>query len=203
MSKIDSSTKLTLGVTLLAAVIGSPLIVELLNKDPAPKNDEESSLSVSVSTVPPEFTARFVYPKDEVRRTEFDFEKDQEFSEKEASALLDVTRVAFGNIDRPGQVFQVTARIFNAKPSPIMLNVKPTYFSLEDNLGRRASMISFCCSANAEVLASNEGRDVQMFFQSPGWHGKGVAAQAIFFRANGFLPIVKATWQLPTLPTAP
>lgn len=203
MSNRDHTMKVALiGLlgTVVTAVLASPVLIELLREDERQVGQSEapSSGELLPQEEPPEFVTSFVYPTEWFERTAFEFEESR-FSEEEASGLISLKRVAFSH---PGELFQVQATVTNTSPDPILLDLDHRYFTLEDNLGRKAVLVAFCCPSQGDMLSPREERDVQLFFRSSGWHGKEVAAHTIFFRVRGFLPVVEASWSMPVLATA-
>jgi len=116
--------------------------------------------------------------------------------------FLTLSRLAYGTADKTNRAFQVDLAIKNTSRDPILLDLNERFFSMADNNGRSAELIYFCCASKGDALPPGEVRTVQLFFRDAGWHGKGVSASAIFFRVRGFLPVVSASWKVPTLATA-
>jgi hypothetical protein len=150
---------------------------------------------------PPEFVAQFVYRTNMIERTEFATEPGR-FSAEKLDDLLRLRRVAYGTADKTNRAFHVELAIKNTSSETILLDLNERFFSMADNNGRNAELIYFCCASKGGTLAPGEERIVNLFFRDVGWHGKGVSANAIQFRVQGFLPVVNASWKFPTLKTA-
>jgi hypothetical protein len=150
---------------------------------------------------PPEFVAQFVYPTNEIQRTEFVTEPGR-FSPEKLDEFLMLNRLAYGTADKSNPAFQVDLVIKNTSRETILLDLNERFFSMADNNGRSAELIYFCCASKGDALAPGEERTVQLFFRDAGWHGKSVSASAIYFRVRGFLPVVSASWKVHTLVTA-
>jgi hypothetical protein len=118
--------------------------------------------------------------------------------------LLRVKEFAYGSSDggRSPDIFKIELVITNTSAEPILLDLTDRYFSLADDLGRRAELIGFCCDAQGEMLSPGESRTARVFFRSKGWYGKEVAADEILFRVQGLLPVERATWSFRPLYTA-
>lgn len=164
-----------------------------LTTDPKPDPKPESH--------PPEFTAQFVYRTNMIERTEFTTEPGHAPSENLEEFLV-LSRLAYGTIEKTNRAFQVDVTIKNTGREAVFLDLNERFFSLTDNTGRSGELLYFCCASKGDVLPPGQERVVQLFFKDAGWHGKGVSARAIFFRVQGFLPVVRASWKAPTLATA-
>ena len=149
---------------------------------------------------PPEFVTQVVYKTNLIVRTEFVTEAGR-FSGEALDESLTLSRLAYGIADKTNRAFQVDLTIKNTSRETILLDLNERFFSLADNNGRSAEMIYFCCVAKGDPLPAGEERTVQLFFRDAGWHGKSVSASAIYFRVQGFLPVVSASWKAPTLAT--
>jgi hypothetical protein len=149
---------------------------------------------------PPEFVAQFVYHTNMIERTEFTTEPARSSSEKLDDSLT-LSRMAYGTADKTNRAFQVDLTIKNTSRETILLDLNERFFSMADNNGRSAELIYFCCVSKGDALPAGEERTVQLFFRDAGWHGKGVSANALYFRVRGFLPVVSASWKVPTLAT--
>ena len=149
---------------------------------------------------PPEFVARYVYPTDAIERTEFATESGR-FQPESLDEFLTLSRLAYGAVDGTNHAFQVDLAIKNTSREPILLDLNERFFSMTDNNGRSANCSTFV-AASGDTLPPGEERTVQLFFRDAGWYGKGVSANAIYFRVQGFLPIVSASWKAHTLATA-
>jgi len=150
---------------------------------------------------PPAFVAVFPYSTNMIERSEYTTEPGR-FALENMDEFLTLSRFVYGIADKTNRAFQAELTIKNTSRQAILLDLNERFFSMEDNNGRRAELIYFCCASKGDVLRQGEERTVQLFFRDPGWHGKGVSARAIFLRVQGFLPVVSASWKVPTLPTA-
>jgi hypothetical protein len=148
---------------------------------------------------PPVFKTDYVYPPDIIERTEFNVEPGR-LPEGKIDDFLRLSRIAF---DIKHGIFNVRLLIKNTGAQPILLDLDQRFFSLEDDQGRAAEIIYFCCKSEGDLLAAGQEREVQLFFQSSrGWYGKEVTARWLFFRVRGFLPLIRASWKMPVLATA-
>jgi hypothetical protein len=122
----------------------------------------------------------------------------------DAPGFLRVTEFAFGSADGGGSpdMFKVELVLTNTAADPIRLDLTDRYFSLEDDRGRRAELVYFCCEAHGTLLPPGQSRTAGAFFTTGEWYGKEVAARVILFRVQGLLPIERATWRFPVLATA-
>jgi hypothetical protein len=119
--------------------------------------------------------------------------------------FLRVKEFAYGSSDggRTPDLRKIELVITNTSAEPMLLDLTDRYFSLADDLGRRAELIGFCCDAQGEMLSPGESRTATVFFSSPkGWYGKSLAADEILFRVQGLLPVERATWSFRPLYTA-
>jgi len=176
-------------------------LYELIFEKPAavvPKPDAKSD--PKPEALPPEFVAQFVYTADMIERTEFTIEPGHAASEMLEESLV-LSRLAYGTIDKTTRAFQIDLTIRNTGRQAVLLDLNERFFSLTDNNGRSGELLYFCCASKGDILSPGQERVVQLFFKDAGWHGKGVSARAIFFRVQGFLPVVSASWKAPTLAT--
>jgi hypothetical protein len=181
---------------LLAAFNGSGLFS---SKD-APTKDAPAPAA------PPAFVTHYVYDLGDtsfgVKRVEFEFERGM-LPEENISSFLELSRVAFGRLEDSQRAFNVRLAIKNTSARPLQLDLDERFFRLEDNQGRAAELIYFCCASTGEILSAGQVREAQLFFRAlPGWSGKETSARAVFFRVAGLLPIIRAAWQFPVLVTA-
>jgi hypothetical protein len=192
------------GSSLVVFVVGCGLIVVATRlptvstkgpKEPAP------SVPPAVQGTPPEFTTQHVYPPEKIERTEYLTEPGA-FPADTIDSVLRVTRIAFGQDGQGHQIFQVSLALKNTTKEPIVLDLTERFFSLADDTGRTATLLYFCCASAGDLLSPGEEREINLFFQSSGWVGKGVTAQHILLRVQGLLPVVRGTWRFPTLATA-
>ena len=194
------------GSSLVIFVLGCVLIIfaAQLNNEPKHRQPvlgpaaEDIDTSLPTLREPPDFISGYVFPPDLTERIEFEFEAGM-LPKEDINDFLRLLRVAF---DVNHQTFNVRLLIKNTGTQPILLDLDHRFFSLEDDQGRGAAIIYFCCKSEGDLLAAGQEREVQLFFQSSGWHGKEVTARWIFFRVRGFLPVIRASWKMPVLVTA-
>jgi hypothetical protein len=197
------------GSSLVVFVVGCGLIVIAARLQTSPREDMKSQtptesppVSPAAEGTPPEFTAEYVYPPESIERIEYLTEPGQ-FPKETIDDFLSVTRVAFGRDGQGHHILQITLTLKNTKKDPVFLDLTEHYFSVDDDTGRVATLLYFCCSSRpGELLPSGQERQIQLFFQSGDWYGKRVAAGKILFHVHGFLPVVHAEWKIPTLATA-
>lgn len=117
---------------------------------------------------------------------------------------LTVTELEFGELvgeSLPG--WNIRLRFTNTRAEPVVLDLSGRFFRLDDDQGRAADLVYFCCPADGELLGAGESRELQLFFRSNAdWFGKEVSARQIFIRVTGLLPIRRAVWSFPPLATA-
>lgn len=119
------------------------------------------------------------------------------------TGFLRLSRLALGtfeNDDAP--MYDVTFRIKNTSEQPMTLDLDARFFSAEDEQGRSADLVAFCCDAHGVLLTSGQEREVRLVFKlRPEWVGKGGSSVA-FIRVRGFLPVTRASWEIPLPVTA-
>jgi len=192
------------GSSLVVFVVGCGLIAlatRLPNVSTKGPKEPTPSAPPAVQATPPEFNVQFVYQPQMIERTEYVTEPDQ-FPRETINDFLRVTRVAFGRDGQGHQIFQVGLALKNTTEKPIQLDLTERFFGLADDTGRTATLLYFCCASAGDLLSPGEEREINLFFQSSGWVGKGVTAQHIFVRVQGLLPVVRGAWKIPTLATA-
>lgn len=152
---------------------------------------------------PEDFVTRYVYPPDAVERTEYLLDPTGPFRAASGD-MIGVQRIAFGTLLDTAGAVSVAVAITNTMPDPIHLDVTPRFFRLEDDQGRRAQLVYFCCTAGEDaMLGAGRERQVQLLFRAhPGWAGKETRATRLHFHVNGLLPLASGTWTVPTLATA-
>lgn len=151
---------------------------------------------------PPTFISEYVYDLAwETEQTEFDFEPGM-LPTDTITDFLRLSRVALGSTESPGLALNVRLTIKNTGSRPLLLDLDERFFELEDDQGRQAELLYFCCASEGDILGVGQERDVQMIFAGSGWIGKEVSANALFLRVRGLLPVVRASWRIHTLATA-
>lgn len=123
----------------------------------------------------------------------------------DSASFLRLTDASFGTADSTRSapdVFRFELVLTNTTPAPVMLDLSDRFFALEDDRGRSAKLIFFCCPANGDLLPVSQSRTLVLYFQSSDWYGKGINAHVINLKVTGLLPIERATWQVPVLATA-
>lgn len=154
------------------------------------------------SDAPPTFTSDFVYEPDMIEQIELDTELGMLPTET-ITDFLQLSRVALGDLDAGGRAYDVRLRLKNTSARPIQLDLTQRFFSFEDDQGRKAELVYFCCDAAEELLSPGQSRPFHVLFRSvPGWEGKELSAEFIFFRVRGVEPVVSAAWQIRPLATA-
>ena len=185
------------GSSLVIFVLGCLLIIfaaQLDNTEPSTKPEGAGNKTALLETSP-DFVTDYVFDQASIERIEYEVETGK-LPEENIDAFLRLVRVALAE---DHQTFNVRLLIKNTSMNPIRLDLDNRFFRLEDNQGRKANMIYFCCVSKGDLLGPGQEREVQMFFQSSGWYGKELTASSIFFRVSGFLPLIRATWKMPTV----
>jgi hypothetical protein len=120
--------------------------------------------------------------------------------------FLRLVDAAFGTTDTtPGaspDVFRFELALTNTTASPLTLDLTARFFSLDDDRGRAARLIFFCCPARGSLLTPGQTRTLVIYFRSGEWYGKSVQAHLINLRVTGLLPIERAVWHVRPLATA-
>ena len=148
------------------------------------------------------FVDILIFPPNAIERTEYSLEPGSSFPQ-EGGDVVTLERVAFGRVSHDYNAFNIRVSITNTTTQPILLDLTPRYFDLEDNQGRQAELLYFCCKASGEPLGPGQQRQIQLLYRSPpGWEGKALSAQMIYFRVSGLLPLLKGTWSFRPLATA-
>jgi hypothetical protein len=124
----------------------------------------------------------------------------------DSTGFLRLSDASYGTVgSTPGagpDVFRFELILTNTTAAPLALDLSSRYFSLEDDRGRSATMLYFCCPAQGTVLAPRQSRTLVLYFRSREWYGKSVQAHLLSFRVTGLLPIERATWHVLPLATA-
>lgn len=152
--------------------------------------------------VPPTFVSHIVFDVGDLERVEFEIESGL-LPEETITDFLKLTRVAFGELESSDLAYSVELRIKNTGTEPILLDLDERFFSLIDEQGQAAELAYFCCISRGDFLSPGQERAVTLIFQAlPGWVGKELSSNLVFFRVRGFLPVLRATWQIPTIAVA-
>jgi len=148
------------------------------------------------------FASILVFPPDEIQKIEYSLDPHSSFP-PDRGDVVTLERIAFGRIAQADKAFQITVAVANPTAQPILLDLTHRFFELEDDQGRKAELLYFCCRAAGEILGPGQRRQIQLLFRSaPGWEGKGISAQMIYFRITGLFPLVRGTWAFRPLATA-
>jgi hypothetical protein len=62
-------------------------------------------------------------------------------------------------------------------------------------------LVFFQAPKRGTLLPVGVERDIELFFHVPGWQAKS-GADTFYFRIEGLLPIVRASWTWPAFKTA-
>lgn len=144
------------------------------------------------------FRPAMVFPAEAIRETEFEVQPGM--TAENGARVLAIERCEFGAIEEHGAAVRVTFRFRNITARPITLSVRRDYFELKDNHGRKAAFLSFSAPPAEELLGAGEERTIVVVFGTKGWHGKEDAAQLLYLSVAGFVPIVRARWEIRALP---
>jgi hypothetical protein len=148
------------------------------------------------------FESILVFQPEQIQKMEYALDPHSSFPQDRGDVVT-VERIVFGRIDHDDKALQITVAVTNPTEQPILLDLTHRFFELEDDQGRKAELLYFCCSAAGEILGPGQRRQIQLLFRSaPGWEGKGISAQMIYFRIQGLLPLVRGTWMFRPLATA-
>jgi hypothetical protein len=148
------------------------------------------------------FVNILVFPPNMIKRTEYSLDPGSTFPQ-ESGDVVTLERVAFGRVSHDYNAFNIMVAVTNTTAQPILLDLTPRFFNLEDDQGRKAELLYFCCKASGEPLGPGQQRQIQLLYRSPpGWEGKALAAHMIYFRISGLLPLLRGTWSFRPLATA-
>jgi hypothetical protein len=192
---------------LLAAVLAGGVtgfaMLKLFNQSASMLGDPPLPLLEPVWTARAEdFVTRHVYPPDIVERLEYALDPTSDFPAG-TDDLVQVRRIAFGTLADTVVATGITVVLANTTTEPVQLDITHRFFELEDDQGRKAQLVFFCCTAQGILLGPRQEREVQLIFLNPpGWSGKETRARQIYFRVNRLLPVTRATWVFPPLATA-
>jgi hypothetical protein len=174
----------------IVALFNSPALVAWIQKD-------EDPTPVPINRPKPEFLAQVVYPPEQLEQEEYVVAPGASAADA-SPEYLQVARVAFG---QDKKTIVVDVRIKNTGTEPAFLELGQRFFALEDNQGRKAEIVWFCCDSSGDLLPPGREREVQIFFQLDGWYGKSLAMRWLHFRVTGLLPVVRASWKFRPLAT--
>jgi hypothetical protein len=161
--------------------------------------DQEVSLQKEVLS---NYVSILVFPPNSIERTEYSLDRASSFP-PEHGDVVTLERVSFGRISHDYNAFNIIVAVNNTSSQPILLDLTQRFFDLEDDQGRKAELLYFCCKASGEPLGPGQQRQIQLLYRSPpGWEGKALSAHLIYFRISGLLPLLKGTWSFRPLATA-
>jgi hypothetical protein len=187
---------ITLGAIIVAliGVWGSGKI----GNDPSPNPPPDSQRAAVEENEDAAFVTQYDYRAEEIQQVEYDLEQGAGASD---SGFLRVQSVAFGRIGTD-RAFSVRLSLTNNDSKPMVLSAKRDFFSLEDEQGREATLVSFCCDTRV-LLSRGRSREIRLVFRAPAvWFGKDDAPDALFIRVEGFSPVTRAAWSFQPLRVA-
>jgi hypothetical protein len=193
---LGRSRRRRVGAILIAAVIVVLVIVGGLLYPPVRRfvgsNQEAFTQKEALSN----FLTILVFPRNAIERTEYSLDPDR-------GDVVTLERVAFGRVSDDYNAFSIIVALTNTTARPILLDLTHRFFDLEDDQGRKAELLYFCCKASGEPLGPGQQRQIQLLYRSPpGWEGKALSAHMIYFRISGLLPLLRGTWTFRPLATA-
>jgi hypothetical protein len=148
------------------------------------------------------FVSLVALPSYAIKRTEYTLEPNSSFPQ-DGRDVVTLERITFGRISHDFNAFSIVISITNTASQPILLDLTQRFFELQDDQGRTAELIYFCCKASGESLGPDQQRQIQLLYRSPsGWEGKTLRAHMIYFRILGLLPLLRGTWEFRPLATA-
>jgi hypothetical protein len=149
-----------------------------------------------------DFVSRYVFPPEQIEATEYSLDPTSVFPNGGAD-MVALERVAFGVVSDSYPALNISLTISNVTGQPLLLDLTPRFFTLEDDRGRRAQLLYFCCEASGAMLGAGEQRQLQLIYKFlPDWQGKEITVQKIYFRVEGLLPLVRGVWVIPPLAVA-
>jgi hypothetical protein len=141
------------------------------------------------------FVSLIAYPPDEIKRTEYSLDPSSSFPQDRRDVVT-LERITFGRISNDYNAFSIVVAVSNTTARPILLDLTDRFFELQDDQGRKAELIYFCCKASGESLGPDQQRQIQLLYRSPsGWEGKTLRAHMIYFKILGLLPLLRGTWE--------
>lgn len=142
-------------------------------------------------------------PNPDVEQVEFNF-KPGILPDDTIHDFIRLSSIDFGELGSEAVAFNIQLILHNPSNAPLVLDLTDRFFSLEDDQGQEAELVYFCCNSKAgEILGAGQERTIQLLFRAPSeWFGKNIAANYIYIRVNGLLPITRLAWRMHTLKTA-
>ena len=141
------------------------------------------------------FVSLIAYPPDEIKRTEYSLDHSSSFP-LDRRDVVTLERITFGRVSNDYNAFSIVVAVTNTTARPILLDLTHRFFELQDDQGRKAELIYFCCKASGESLGSDQQRQIQLLYRSPpGWEGKTLRAHMIYFKILDLLPLLRGTWE--------
>ena len=211
---LTAITALITAVGGLLAAINSTAELFPAKETPTPVSPAYTDTPIPLPTetftpVPtPEFISQFTYyseanPNPDVEQVELDV-KPGILPEDTIQDFIRLSSIDFGELGADGVAFNIRLILRNTSDAPLVLDLTDRFFSLEDDQGQEAELIYFCCNSRAgEILGAGQERTIQLLFKAPsGWFGKNIAANYIFIRVDGLLPINRLAWRMHTLKAA-
>lgn len=190
-------------VPTLAPTAAPTLVPTLAATDPPTPAPTAAPTAVPTAATAPEFVGRYPLNVEALELVEYVPEPGIASAQPITDALT-VTQLEFGELvgeQLPG--WNIRLRFTNTRADPVVLDLSGRFFRLEDDQGRAAELVYFCCPAQGDLLGPGQSRELQLFFLSHAdWFGKEVSARRIFIRVTGLLPIRRAVWSFPPLQTA-
>jgi hypothetical protein len=144
---------------------------------------------------PVNFIKRFQYGPDHITLAEYVLENQTRVT-SDASEMLRLSHVEFGEIETMGNGFEITFTFTNTSGMPMILDAARKYFRLVDNRGRIAELVDFQAPAPESIVGPGQQRTIRLVFSTPGWSGKSNAASEIYLEVNGFKPVSRASWTI-------
>lgn len=155
----------------------------------------------------PVFISRFTYyseanPNPDVEQVEFDF-KPGILPDDTIHDFIRLSSIDYGDLGSDGVAFNIRLILHNTSDAPLVLDLTDRFFSMVDDQGQEAELIYFCCNSRVgELLGAGQERTMLLLFRAPpDWFGKNIAANYIFIRVDGLLPINRLAWRMHTLKT--
>jgi hypothetical protein len=148
------------------------------------------------------FVSILIYPISEIKRTEYSLDPNSSFPGGSRDAVT-LEQISFGRVSQDFNAFNIIVAVANTTPRPILLDLTQRFFELQDDQGRQAELIYFCCKASGETLGPSQQRQIQLLYRlPPGWVGKSLRTKTIKFKISGLLPLLQGTWEFRPLATA-
>jgi hypothetical protein len=121
----------------------------------------------------------------------------------DTGAVLRLDRVAYGAIADTAAGMSIKVSYTNRTSSPQNMDFNARFFNLQDEHGRKAELVFFCCSEQLDLIDPGQERGFTLIWNiPPGWSGKEIQAHTIMLRVEGLLPLVRGRWEFPALATA-